>query len=423
MKISFLTYGCKVNQYETELIRQMFLKTGGFEEAASADDAEVCLVNTCTVTGKIDNEITRRLKQLKAKTGMKVILTGCLVERRELEKNSLPVDWIIPNTEKFNLSAYPREIIKTPSAVYESVLEGFSGRNKAFVKVEDGCDRFCAYCTVPLVRGSSIRSRSGDEIIKEIGKLTDGGFREIILTGVNLGLFGKEKGEKNALLDLLLKITGMQGDFRVRLSSISPADLPDKVISIAANNPNRICPHFHLSLQSGDDAVLKRMNRNYDAALYRQKVKYITERIKFPGITTDVIAGFPGETEEEFANTAVFIKELPFTRLHVFPYSDRPGTKASAMGAKLSDEVKKFRVKKLLAIAAEKEYAFAAANKGRTLKALIEDPSKAGFLFGYTENYIRVSIKDTPDTRKLSNTIADVRITGVFKDEVTAEVV
>lgn len=423
MKISFLTYGCKVNQYETELIRQMFLKTGGFEEALSSDDAEVCLVNTCTVTGKIDKEIMRRLKQLKSKPGMKVILTGCMVERGNIEKDKPAADWIIPNAQKFNLAGYPREIISSPPAVYESVLEGFSGRNKAVVKVEDGCDRFCAYCTVPLVRGAGIRSRSSAEIIREVEKLYKAGFKELMLSGVNLGLYGKENSDPDALYSLMKKIIEISGDFRVRLSSIGPADLPDKVIDLAAENQDRICPHFHLSMQSGDDAVLKRMNRNYDTVLYRNKVKYITDRIKLPGITTDVIAGFPEETEAEFNNTYDFIKGLQFSRLHVFPYSDRPGTKATAMDGKIPPEVKKARVKRLIALAQKKEDAFALVNSGRVLKALIEDSGKNGFLFGYTENYIRVAISDIPENRALTNMLAAVKITEVKEGKVKAEVV
>ncbi len=421
MKISFLTYGCKVNQYETELIRQMFLKTGGFTEAASVDEAEVCLVNTCTVTGKIDTEINRRLRQLKEKPGRKVILTGCLVERKDLDKTGLAADWIIPNSDKFNLSGYPPEIISSPTAAYESVLEGFSGRNKSFVKVEDGCDRFCAYCTVPLVRGSKIKSRDSAEIIKEIEKLTAAGFKEHILTGVNLGLFGKDLSEKNALYSLLETIVKLPGKFRVRLSSISPYDLDDSVIDLTAANPERICPHFHLSMQSGDDAVLKRMNRNYDTAFYRKKVAYITDRIKFPGITTDVIAGFPGETDKEFTNTHEFIKSLPFSRLHVFPYSDRPGTKATAMKDKISDETKKARVKKLIETAKEKELGFAQAQVGMPLKALIEETEKKGWLFGYTQNYIRVAIKDRSKARKMINDMADVKIVKAGSDMITAE--
>jgi len=423
MKISFLTYGCKVNQYETELIRQMFLKTGGFTEVAAAEEADVCLVNTCTVTAKIDSEILRKLKQLKSKPGRKVILTGCFVEQPGFEKKDTGADWIIPNRQKFNLSGYPRDIISTQTAVYESVLEGFSGKNKAFVKVEDGCDRFCAYCTVPLVRGHDIKSRDDAEIISEVEKLSSAGFSELILTGVNLGRFGSERGDKKSLYNILKKITLLSGSFRVRLSSIGPADLDDDSIMIAADNPGRICPHFHLSLQSGDEAVLKRMNRTYTADFYRKKAEFIASKINLPGITTDVIAGFPGESDVEFKNTVDFIEGLPLTRIHVFPYSDRPGTKATLMDKKISDAVKKDRVQRLLRAAEKKENEFIMKNMGLKRTALIEDPNKKGEIYGYTENYIRVSLADTPLSRGKVNRLAGVVITGAAGVKARAELI
>ena len=422
MKISFSTYGCKVNQYETELIKQMFLKTGGFTEAAGFMEADICLINTCTVTGKIDTEIARKLRQIKANSKCKVILTGCLVQRKDAGEISKLADWIIPNENKFMLSSYPPEVISAPNAVYESVLEGFSGRNKAFVKVEDGCDRFCAYCTVPLVRGHRIKSREQKEIIDEIKKLSSAGFKEIILTGVNLGLFGKEKNNADALYDVLSAAINETSGTRLRLSSISPVDLSGRVIDLAAANPERICPHFHLSMQSGDDAVLKRMNRNYNTDIYRKKVAYIMDRMPFAGVNTDVIAGFPGETLKEFENTVEFIKETPFSRLHVFPYSDRPNTKAAAMEGKIEDKVKKERVKVLMNIADEKEKLFAEKNFNRVLCALVEEGSSEERLFGYTENYIRVILKKDEKSKACINNIVPVKITNIENENIHAEI-
>jgi threonylcarbamoyladenosine tRNA methylthiotransferase MtaB len=420
MKISFLTYGCKVNQYETGLIRQMML-AGGLTEAADLGGADIYLVNTCTVTAKIDSEISRKIKQLKSKPGARVILTGCLAQRGGPDVEKLGADWIITNGSKLDPDSYPAEIFPLKTPAREKVLSEFSGRNKAFVKIEDGCDRFCAYCTVPLVRGSDIRSRDVSEIIYEIEKLTAAGFSEIIMTGVNLGRFGAGKGDKTALYGLLKQITLLKGGFRVRLSSMSPADLDDGVILLAADNPERICPHFHLSMQSGDDAVLKRMNRRYDTKLYRDKAEFIALKIKLPGITTDVIAGFPGETGAEFENTLAFINDIPLTRLHVFPYSDRPGTKATQMSGKVDEAVKKERVKKLLRAAEKKEYDFAVKNTGFVRTALIEDPNKNNELFGYTENYIRVLINDTPAARAKVNGLATVRIIAATASCVKAE--
>ena len=422
MKISFSTYGCKVNQYETELIKQMFLKTGGFTEAAGFMEADICLINTCTVTGRIDTEIAKKIRQIRANSKCRVILTGCLVQRKDAGEISKLADWIIPNENKFMLSSYPAEVISAPSAVYESILEGFSGRNKAFVKVEDGCDRFCAYCTVPLVRGDRIKSREHSEIIEEIKKLASAGFKEIILTGVNLGLFGKEKNNADALYEVLCAAIKETAGTRFRLSSISPVDLNNNVIDLAAANPERICPHFHLSMQSGDDKVLKRMNRNYGTDIYRKKVDYIIQRMPFAGINTDVIAGFPGETAGEFENTVGFIKEIPFSRLHVFPYSDRPNTKAAVMEGKIEDKVKKERVKILIKIADEKEAGFAEKNRGRLLNALVEEGSNEESLFGYTENYIRVILKKDEKSKACINNIAPVKITNIENGNIHAEI-
>jgi|ERR1035437_2701939 threonylcarbamoyladenosine tRNA methylthiotransferase MtaB len=422
MKISFSTYGCKVNRYETELIRQMFLKTDGFTEAAGYRDADICLINTCTVTAKIDSEIARKIRQVKANSACRVILTGCLVQRKDSRELVKLADWIIPNEKKFMLSSYPAEIISTPLAAYEPILEGFSGRNKAFVKVEDGCDRFCAYCTVPLVRGSRVKSRDEAEILEEIKKLSSAGFKEIILTGVNLGLFGKEKNSPDAFYNILKEAIKLPGRTRLRLSSIGPVDLSGPVIDLAAENPDRICPHFHLSMQSGDDRVLKRMNRNYNTDIYREKVNYIISRMPYAGINTDVIAGFPGETTQEFENTVAFIKEIPFSRLHVFPYSDRPDTKASAMAGKIDDKVKKERVKILMNLAGEKEAGFAGKNKDRILSALVEEGGNENSLFGYTENYIRVELKKDGRSKALINNIALVRITEIGNKEIHAEI-
>jgi threonylcarbamoyladenosine tRNA methylthiotransferase MtaB len=274
---------------------------------------------------------------------------------------------------------------------------------------------------VPLVRGSKVISRPEKEIIKEAENLTGAGYRELVITGINLGLYGRP--DTHALASLLKKLTEIKNMGRIRLSSIGPKELSDEIINFSAENKDKICPHFHLSLQSGDEKVLKLMNRNYTPDEYTAKTDYIIQRIPEAAITTDIIAGFPGESVQEFKNTCDFIREAPITRLHVFPYSDRPGTKAEQMHGKITEQEKKRRVKILIGIGKAKEKEFAEKNTGRKMTALIEDNPKAGYFAGYTENYIRVNIKETDKSKKLVNRLVQVMITEMKDGKVYAEIV
>jgi threonylcarbamoyladenosine tRNA methylthiotransferase MtaB len=406
VKIAFLTYGCKANRYETEVIRQALLDGGLSED----DSADVYVINTCTVTGKIDREITRKIKQIKSRGNAKVVLTGCLVERKDLSSTGLAkyADLIIPNSKKFDISSYDipelKEALKTSG---KKVLRQFSGRDKAFVKIQDGCDNFCAYCEVPYVRGSDLRSRGVTEITEEIGALAGAGYREIILTGINLGYYGKDAEKNGALVFLLEELMKSGNPGRLRLSSIGPKETSFELIDLMASSGGKICPHLHLSLQSGDEKVLKSMNRNYTLREYKEKMDYALAKMPYMAITTDVIAGFPGETAEEHRKTCKFIEENGFTRLHVFPYSDRPDTKASKMKEKISEEIKKQRVKELIETGKKKEKEFAERNIGARRTALAESGDKGGYMTGYTENYIRVFFKAGQD---MIGTLVPVKI-------------
>lgn len=389
MKVAFLTYGCKANRYETEMIRQKLLDAGLQED----EEAEIYVINTCTVTGKIDSEILRKIKQLKSRGSVKIAVTGCLVERKDLEVTGLSkyADLIIPNNKKFDLDSYG--VVNAAVLPGAGILRQFSGRDKAFVKIEDGCDNFCAYCEVPFVRGSEVKSRDKGEIVTEVKTLAAAGFEEIVLTGINLGYYGKEKKDKRAFLSLLEELVAAIGRGRLRLSSAGPGEISNELIDFMAASNGKICPHLHMSLQSGDASVLKAMNRNYTPPEFEEKMNYALSKMSHMAITTDVIAGFPGETEEQHKSTCVFIEKHGFTRLHVFPYSDRPGTKASKMEGKNSTEVKKRRVKELIKIGVKKEKQFAERNIGAKRVALAESGEKDGLITGYTENYIKVFFK------------------------------
>ncbi|MBP7792060.1 MAG: tRNA (N(6)-L-threonylcarbamoyladenosine(37)-C(2))-methylthiotransferase MtaB [Candidatus Goldbacteria bacterium] len=383
MKIALHTYGCKVNSYESEVIRQQ-IKNSNLE--MSDEDADVHIINTCTVTKKIDKEIFRKIKQLK-KNGKKVILTGCLVERTDKEAEDIFsfADEIISNDKKFRMDG-----IIGSKCSNDVILSDFSGKDRAYIKVEDGCDNYCSYCEVPYVRGDVIKSREINDVKKEFINLVNAGFNEIVLTGVNLGFYGKESnGEKN-LHKLLLNLSGINNDVRIRMSSIGPKELSDDVINLIAESDGKICPHVHLPLQSGDEKILRLMNRNYSLKECEEKIEKIISKIPLCAITTDVIAGFPGEGEMEFKNTYEFIKNNPFSRLHVFPFSKRPDTAASEMREQVDDETKKHRVNKLLRLGKMKEKEFAEKNSGLIRKVLVEKDRKDGKLSGYTDNYIRV---------------------------------
>jgi len=418
-RVNYLTYGCKVNQYETERIKQIL--SDAVEESVEAE-ADIYIINTCTVTKKIDDEILRKIRQIKKHKNKKLVLTGCMVMRNDESGLSGQADFIIPNDKKFDPDFYPDEL--KPKNWHEKtgrVLKEFGGKNKAFVKVEDGCDRFCTYCTVPLVRGSRVISRAEDEIIIEAESLTNAGYRELVLTGVNLGLYGR--AENNALEKLLKRLVSIKGIGRVRLSSIGPKELSNEAIDFIAENRDKICGHFHMSMQSGDEKMLKLMNRNYTPDEYMAKASYIIKSIPDAAITTDIIAGFPGEGIAEFENTCAFIKSAPLTRLHVFPYSDRPGTKAEKMKDKVPEQEKKRRIKVLIGIGKAKEKEFAEKNSGKKLTVLVEDNPKAGYFSGYTENYIRVNIKETDSSKKLVNGLVPVIITEVRDGKVYAEII
>ncbi|HDT15082.1 MAG TPA: MiaB/RimO family radical SAM methylthiotransferase [Firmicutes bacterium] len=386
-RVVFFTYGCKSNKYETEKIRQMIRPPA----EDSTMPADFVIINACAITETIDREILRKIKSLKRAGNSKIILTGCVPPGMEKVFSGL-VDYVVPNNEKFSRESYPEELSSGWDNSGLSVLTGFSGRHRAFVKAQSGCDMSCAYCIVPLVRGSALNSRDEDEIIKEIESLNSAGFREIVLTGINLGRYGAEKNDAEALFCLVKRIGAMRGDFRARLSSIGPRELSENIIKAAAENPGRFCPHFHISAQSGDDKVLKLMGRNYTTGLYAKRIDYIMKVIPGAAINTDIIAGFPGEGEKEFGNTLDFLKKMPFSRVHIFPYSDRPGTRASRSKNKVNAQIKKQRAWILVEEGKNKEREYIEKNTGRHLTMLVETKI-GGMCEGYTENYIRARVK------------------------------
>lgn len=421
MKFFLHTLGCKVNQYESQAIRESMLRAG-FEESASKDLADIYVLNTCTVTDKADKESRYAINSFaRSNPRAKIVVTGCYAEKDSREIASLgSVSHIVKNFEKNRIAdiLVPGARESGAGFSHKPFITAFKGHTKAFVKIQDGCENRCAYCKVPLVRGP-LRSRPLSEITEEVGGLVSNGFREIVLTGICLGAWGREYcvpetaaafGLAGAsLLDLLSALDDVPGDFRIRLSSIEPKYVTDHLIGRISKN-KRICRHLHIPLQSGDDYILKKMNRPYTAADYMELVRKARTAIDGLAVTTDVLVGFPGETDAHFSNTLDFIRELSPSRTHIFTFSRRPGTAAYDMEDQVDDLISKRRRHDLEGSALNAAYLFARSFSGKALDVLVENKreSDSGFLTGYTDNYIKV-IFSGPD--ELMGRVVPVRIT------------
>jgi len=406
MKVYFLTLGCRVNQYETDAARRLFLDNG-HENVDSPEDADVCIVNTCSVTGEADRKSSQMLRRMaKNNPDAVIVAMGC---SSELKNGEVPADIVIGTREKNTVVARVEafmaerdnlplghktghtrpEVSKTDEYHDFGTVLSPEG-TRAFIKIEDGCNNFCTYCIIPFARGRVV-SRPEESCIKEAEFLVASGFKEIIVSGIHLCSYGKDQGKDiGALLDLLKKIDSIPGLERLRLGSLEPKSMTPEFIA-GLKVLKHLCPHFHLSLQSGSDTVLKRMNRKYTAAEYEDRVNAL--RAEFPdmSLTTDIITGFPEETEEEFAETIAFASKVKFAKIHVFPYSEREGTKAAAM-PQINMSIRKERAKRLIEVSDGLAADFAASQTGREAEILVEKiEEKEGRLVaeGYTANYIR----------------------------------
>ena len=406
MKVYFLTLGCRVNQYETDAARRLFLDNG-HENVDSPEEADVCIVNTCSVTGEADRKSYQMLRRMAKNNPSAVIVAmGC---SSEISNGEVPADIVIGKREKNTVVARVEEFMAgrgnsslqhkmshtRPEVSKTDAYHDFGTvlspeGTRAFIKVEDGCNNFCTYCIIPYARGRVV-SRSEESCVKEAEFLAQNGYKEIIVSGIHLCSYGKDKGKDiTALLDLLRKIDQIPGIERLRLGSLEPKSMTHEFIR-GLKELEHLCPHFHLSLQSGTDTVLKRMNRKYTAAEYEDRVNAL--RAEFPdmSLTTDIITGFPEETEEEFAGTISFAERIAFAKIHVFPYSVREGTKAASM-TQIDMSIRKARAKKLIEISDRLSAEFASSMVGKEAEILVEKiTEKDGKTVaeGYTANYIR----------------------------------
>ena len=424
MKVYFLTLGCRVNRYETDAMRRLFLDKG-FEVTEDASEADCCVVNTCSVTGEADRKSHQMLRKMaRLNPDAVVVATGCSAE---LADGTIDCDLIVGNREKNEIADRVLEYMKQqgkrehtashvrPEVTKKDEYHDFGSvlspeGTRAFIKVEDGCNNFCTYCAIPYARGR-VASRSFESCVEEAKFLADSGYKEITVSGIHLCSYGKDRGEDiMSLLKLLQAIDTVPGVERLGLGSLEPMSMTEEFIEGLAGLKH-LCPHFHLSLQSGSDTVLKRMNRRYDTEEYEERVRLLRKYFPDMSLTTDIITGFPGETEEEFEQTCLFARKMAFAKIHVFPYSEREGTAAAAM-PQMDMSVRKARAAKLISISDELSAEFAAGMTGKTAEVLVETVSD-GIPEGYTANYVRTKITEGADVSEIRS--GDI-VKGVISD-------
>ncbi len=374
MKLRTMTLGCKVNQYETEFVREGLLGVG-YEDAQRGEAAELCVVNTCTVTVEGDAKSRRSIRRLaRENPGAKIVVMGCYATRAPEEVAALPgVSEVV--TDKREL---PDLLGRFGVTDVPTGISGFGRRHRAYVKVQDGCLLRCSFCIIPHVR-PQLTSRPVAHILDEVRRLTDRGYRELVLTGIHLGHYGVDwnrhepKDRWVRLADLVRQIAELPGDFRVRLSSIEATEVTRELVDVLADHGDKVAPHLHISMQSGSDGVLRRMRRRWGARRFVDRCRLVQERLDRPAITTDVLVGFPGETDAEFAETIAAARAVGFSKMHIFPFSPRRGTPAAEMLGQVSPQVKHERYQELAAVEAELRDAYYRSLVGRPLRVLVEN--------------------------------------------------
>lgn len=418
--VRFVTFGCKVNQYDTQQMRQAFIR-GGFSDSPDAETASVCVVNTCTVTARADAESLAAIRRLRRENPRCLLLvTGCLAEldRRRI-RESAPGARIFKNGEKARALDFATNK-KTPSAPGRSpALSSFAGRTRAFLKIQDGCDNFCSYCKVALVRGKP-RSKPLEQVRAEARRLAQAGYQEIVLTGICLGKYGKDLRSGATVATALAQLEPIPGIKRIRLSSIEMSDVNEELIG-RMRLSRKCCRHLHIPLQSGDDGVLRRMNRPYTAEEFCARIRRIRQALPSVSITTDCLVGFPGETREAFRNSCAVIQEILPLKVHIFPYSRRERTKAAALQREeIKGHVLKERLEEMRRLSERCARAVCDGFLGTKQKVLFERPSsgRSGYWEGYSGNYLRVRVRSC---RSLENELRRVRLARLEDDCIEAE--
>lgn len=418
-KVAFHTLGCKLNFAETSTISRSFPEDQ-FEKVPANTKADIYIINTCSVTDSADKKCRQAIKKfIKLSPGAFIAVTGCYAQLKPQELSSIKgVNLVLGTNEKFQIADYINNTTKRAgvevhycdpalsSSFYPSYSMG--DRTRSFLKVQDGCDYGCSYCTIPLARGHS-RNPDISSLITEASKIAKSGVKEIVITGVNIGDFGKSTN--NSFIDLLKELVTVKGIERYRISSIEPNLLTDDIIDMVVSN-GKILPHFHIPLQSANNKILGLMRRRYTRDVFADRIKLIRKKLPYAGIGADVIIGFPGESLADFEDTYSFLEEMDLSYLHVFSFSERPDTIAEKLPDKISHSEKNTRSKKLLSLSDKKLIDFRNKNIGQTTNVLFENPDSEGMVSGFTSNYLRV---EHPWQPKLAGQIRKVKLTGISK--------
>lgn len=428
-KAALHNLGCKVNAYETEAMQHL-LEEAGYEIVPFTQKADVYVINTCSVTNMADRKSRQMLHKAKKNNPDSIVVAaGCYVQTSEKEVlNDLSVDIVIGNDRKHDLVRLLEEYsLDSVNDTVDDINDGkhdfeelFIDQTKehtrAFIKVQDGCNQFCSYCIIPYARGR-VRSRRFENVIAEVERLAANGFKEVVLTGIHLSSYGVDFEEATGLLELIQAVNAVKGIERIRLGSLEPKIVTEHFAS-ELSKLDKICPHFHLSLQSGCDATLKRMNRKYTTKEYERGCELLRKYFVHPAITTDVIVGFPGETEEEFEQTKAYLEHIHFYEMHIFKYSKRKGTCAAVMPDQIDEQVKAARSEKLIALGHDMSKEFRKFYIGKNEEVLFEEKAVIGdkeYFVGYTKEYVKVAKKTDEN---LENQIVSGRISGMLTDEI-----
>mgnify|MGYP000970874791 FL=1 len=438
--VRFVTLGCKVNQYETNAMAQKFLEKGYqiIEEITPENEdikPDICIINTCTVTNMSDRKSRQMLRRMKEKNPSTIVVAvGCYAQVAKNELAKIPeIDLVLGNNEKVEIVKHVEEYINNhinnvelDDVMYSKEFSDFGNvtyteKTRAVIKIQDGCDRFCSYCIIPYARGR-VRSRKPENIISEITQIASKGIKEVVITGIHIASYGKDfamskdsKLTNYRLIDLLEEINEIQGIQRIRLGSIEPLLITVEFVE-RLKKLEKICHHFHLSLQSGCDETLKRMNRRYTTEQFKEIVRLLRNAYSDVNLTTDIIVGFPGETDEEFNKTYQFLKEIKFYKMHVFKYSPRKGTKAAVMLNQINGDIKEERSKKLIELSDRNEIEYNKSYIGKNVEVLFEE-EKDGMYKGHTQNYIMVYCQSKEN---LDNKIIDVVCGKAEKEHIIA---
>jgi len=433
MKVAFHTLGCKVNQYETEALKERF-SLKGYSVVDEKEFADIYVINTCTVTSLADRKSRQYIRKMKKVNPASIVaVTGCYAQISPDEVASIEeVNLVAGTNEKGRMVEYIEEYMLMDSKFtdchvrpYEDLTEyeetgiitSMDSKTRAYIKIQEGCNRFCSYCIIPYARGP-VRSRDLSEIVEEAKVLINKGFREIVLTGINTALYGLDQEKENSGVEQIIKeLNNLEGEFRIRLSSLEPTVVNKEYVQRLLKY-DKLCHHLHLSIQSGSNEVLKTMNRKYTREDYLEIVDLLKSFDQSYGITTDIIAGFPGETEENFSDSLEIICEAGFCKVHAFKYSKREGTAAAGMKSHISPEIKNRRTARLIAEGDKAAEEFFRGSIGETRVVLTENIEN-GMITGYTDNYVKTYIESTDN--ELLNKFVKVKIIGLFKDGVKGE--